>query len=148
MMLDLTVAKKLDALLSLTSLCFTALLFALAFSVAALSHFLQMCMGKGMIFRKYNALITYWLWFKGRERRIKPWHHLITATRIDPRKWWSHFYKPLGGCIYCNSVWVAAFFYGGFVVLTGVDLKLALFLFAPYIGLMYYFVELQKQHTK
>lgn len=135
--------------MSLTNLCNFALLFGLSFSMAGLSWFLQMCYGKGMIFRKYKALITYWLWFKGRPRgSITPrFTKNIPAHVLNtPRKWWSYLYKPLGGCPYCQGPWLATFFYVLGAYLIRADFDFVLFLWAPYIGMVYVWIEVLKKY--
>lgn len=94
-------AANVPALHSLSSLCsWLMILFLLPIATAGLSHFLVMTFEKGMIFRKYYALITYWLWFKPRQKQPN-----------QPAKWYSWFYKPLGGCLWCFSVWVLTAFW-------------------------------------
>src|SRR5690349_20328600 len=95
--------------------------FVLSIATAALAHFAQMTFQKGMIFRKYYALITYWFHFKPRKRlvyKLYPFVAGLGGTVLQPNgqfpgewvwqkeKWYAWFYKPLGGCIYCNSVWL------------------------------------------
>lgn len=100
-----TAAVNAVGLPSLSSLCsWLMILFLLPIATAGLAHFLEMTFEKGMIFRKYFKLLTYWLWFKPRERRI-------TKTYMKPAKWYSWFYKPLGGCLWCFSVWLLIAFW-------------------------------------
>jgi len=99
-----------------------ACLLPVALLAAALSWFLQRCYQPGMIFRGYYAWLTYWFWFKPRPRRIPaPFSYLkhLSSSQVTvavkrgmgPRLWWSWFYKPLGGCILCQSTWVGTAFY-------------------------------------
>lgn len=82
------------------------LLFTLLTS--GLTHFFQMTMQKGMVFRRYKYFIKYYLDYKPRKRygyypMKAGWVHID----VKP-KWYSWFYKPLGGCYKCNGFWIFA----------------------------------------
>ena len=64
----------------------------IGFLVACLGNFIFFCFGKGMIFRRYYNLITYYLYYKGNK-----------FTRF--------IYKPLGGCLYCFTTWLSIIYY-------------------------------------
>lgn len=76
-------------------------IYILLFTVftAGLSMFFQLCMRKGMVFRPYKFCLVYFLEFKARNQN-KTLKSLCT---------W--LYKPLGGCLWCNSVWILILFY-------------------------------------
>jgi hypothetical protein len=100
-------------------------LILLSALTGALSHFVQLTFQKGMIFRKYYAFIFYWFHFKPRKTYGR-WHlgdaligniwskskygnyfSLYTHSDLNKRnRFLRWFFKPLGGCIYCNGTWI------------------------------------------
>lgn len=104
-----------DAILNLMNLCSLTVFCLLT---ASMSLFLDKCFQKGMIFRKYYNLITYWFWlpskktdylvpaigfiglvygFKEQDIIRRP---LFTENKFQ----W--LFKILGGCIYCFGTWI------------------------------------------
>lgn len=150
-------------------------LILLSFGVASLAQFLQMATGPGMIFRKYKSWLTYWFKFKPRERRTfqylvrfgkdapihryRPGYNMAFLRRqpyeypkqtIITRRalWYSWFYKPLGGCIYCFSVWLATMFYIIGAVIIAAPFLITAFIWPLYIGVTYFFIELIESKIK
>lgn len=103
------------------------LLFTLG--TAALSHFFQMTMEKGMIFRPYAYYIKYLFDYKARKRikrefvrnepiweivqypqearrEIVGYKAIYQTVLVSKRKRYFFFYFPLGGCQLCNGEWI------------------------------------------
>jgi hypothetical protein len=158
-----------------TSLAF---ILALSVASAGLAWFLQTASARGMIFRFWRKLI-FGLWWKGRARRVRyedyykgkldhtyyapefpyPIHllnptekelkHWTTRTYWQPAKWWRMFYKPLGGCIYCNGPWLLMpYFFGLTVGLLGWPWLLALAIYPLAVGVQYACIELLNDFAK
>lgn len=147
MLLTVVAAKSPDAAL-LTCPAWLFLLLLLPIATACLAWFFQMTFQKGMIFRKYKALITYWFDFKPRARYpfllppgsvLYPNGYLDRSRKI-PAKWYAWFYKPLGGCIYCHSVWTGTAFYALTSLALGMGLE-ALWLWPLFVGVQYGWVK-------
>lgn len=140
-------------------------------AIAAISApcvlFLELCFRKGMIFRKYRALVGYWFQFKPRRRilrncltrsfsdRALAFKHggQFTSLRgssrlaiLAPPRWWSWFFKPLGGCVYCFGAWIALAAF--MATAPAVSLSSGLIL-AGVLGWNYIFIDLyQKFKTR
>ncbi len=145
----------MDATLNLMNLCN---LMALCLLTASMCHFLVKCMEKGMIFRGYYNWITYWLWLSKKkikkDVRIKycprnlmePVHKISDVITINSPIFKSNKYqwlwKPLGGCIYCFSVYIyiITFLIIGKHVLVGNFLIWAVWGILG-IGLNYFWIE-------
>jgi hypothetical protein len=113
-------ALEPDALKNLSRLYSSILVAAIS---APLSLFLsEIAFARGMIFRRYLALVVYWFDYKPRARGLeyraegvlfdsrfcRGWiPNRLEIKRYSPPRWWSWFYKPLGGCVYCFSTWIA-----------------------------------------
>lgn len=66
-----------------------------------------------------------------------------TVTLIHrPARWYSWFYKPLGGCVYCNGVWLATVVYLPIWYDFIATAAAGLFFWVLYIGANYVFIEL------
>lgn len=131
----------------LGNLCSIAVLGLLC---AALAHFLSFTQDKGEIFRAWRVWIFREFWFKGRARR-----YWITDERLGqslmiypPRPvytrptWRQGLYKILGGCIYCNAVWVGSFFYFTGAAFLAAPLLLVAWGWPLFVGAQFVFIDL------
>ncbi len=98
-----------------------ATLVLLCLMIASLGLLFQECMEPGMIFRRYYLWLTY---------------HWIRNWRKKDR-WKRWLLKPLGMCVYCNTVWVAIFYY---LYRFGFNVEILLFL-----GLVYTWIKILKR---
>lgn len=84
---------------------------------AALSLFLQLCMEKGMIFRKWYNLITFYLWlpkksqYKGGKYLYPVYDKRTDVWLVVYKNQNQGLFKILGGCVYCFGTWVFITFY-------------------------------------
>lgn len=123
---------------------------SLSLMTGSFSMFLDKCMEKGMILRKYYNLICYCFWLpkKGigqvlipfvRRGEGAPVAKIIIRPRFTKNKY-QWLFKVLGGCVYCFGTWVAIVFY--LVVLNDsrniIPSLIGLFLF---IGMNYFWIE-------
>jgi hypothetical protein len=98
----------------MTNILIQLILFCLG--TAALSQFLQLCYGKGMIFRKYHNLIAYWFYLHKKVRTCTQKYigDLYLGCEIKTvivRNKYQWLYKLLGGCVYCQGTWIFIVFY-------------------------------------
>lgn len=165
----LTLGEKdvADATLNLMSLC-SLMVFCLL--TASMSLFLDKCFQKGMIFRKYYNLITYWFWLPKKKtvfvsyppktvinkiireanEGLRKFKHSCDRHYADP--FWTPrpifienklqwLFKILGGCVYCFGTWV----YITFTILAVFIIPFRMDSFALFgilgIGLNYFWIK-------
>lgn len=108
-----------------------------------------------MIFRSYAYWIKYLFDYKARKRKIPiikkitevetygvctPYQIKQYDYKISPAKWYAWFYKPLGGCILCNTQWIYTGVFLAFYL--PIPLREALTLFLLGSGTNYIWIEI------
>lgn len=84
--------------------------------IAGLGQFFQLCMHPNMIFRRYYLWLTL-LWIRNRRKKDR---------------WKRWLLKPLGLCVYCNTTWIAIFYY---VYAFGINPEILLFIGLVFVWL-------------
>lgn len=122
-MLCVTLVKLSEAA-TLTFLC--------SLATACLAWFIQYTLKPGEIFGRYGLWLNYH-WIHGRRNRKKG---------RPKRVFWTWLLKPMGLCIFCNSVWVGSAFYVGACYLWQIQLLTVLFVWPLFVGVQYVWVKL------
>lgn len=106
-------------------------LILFCFGTAALTVFLDMTFQKGMIFRKYYNLITYWFYLPSKKYKLiisedyviyfsrlpkslvlslkeslEERHNIFKRSPCFQKNKFIWLYKVLGGCSFCFGTWI------------------------------------------
>jgi hypothetical protein len=118
------------------------------FGTASLTLFLDMCMEKGMIFRKYYNWITYWLSLDKREVTFTMRGFDVSNIKIRyiyQKNQFVWLWKILGGCSLCFGTWLFICTYLLTIVLLKSVFPYNSFILAVYgilgIGFNYVFIK-------
>ena len=95
-------------------LLFLLRIVILGLLTACLTMFIEHCMEREMIFRRWYLYLTY--------------HWIRTWRRKD--RWKGYILKPLGLCHYCYGTWIAIFTY---ITLVGFDIAIFLLIASNYL---------------
>lgn len=95
-------------------LLFLLRIVILGLLTACLTMFIEHCMEREMIFRRWYLYLTY--------------HWIRTWRRKD--RWKRYILKPLGLCHYCYGTWIAIFTY---ITLVGFDIAIFLLIASNYL---------------
>jgi hypothetical protein len=124
-------------------------LILFCFGTASLTLFLDMCMEKGMIFRKYYNWITYWFYLPNNKLRSYkvslPGLNVLYAYPRFVKNEYTWLWKVLGGCNRCFGSWLFICTYLVTIILETSVFTYNSFILAVYgilgIGFNYVFIK-------